>query len=206
MKRAGNTGKAARKKSGAAGGETGATTEKEAACTPPLRELYREGEVPVLDADIALPAGEAIPAGVSAYYRSLAAAYARGARERLLPAAREALLALPEERRRFGFRRFRLTVRGCAETRGSYLLVTRTAVLACGAVTRRREVCEVFRLPDGRLTPPLLFLRDVCGGLPRGWRRFRHAEMTLSGGAATLTTARGRTMRIPLPPGEEAGS
>lgn len=183
----------------------GAATERAGVteCTPP-RELYREGEVPVLDADIALPAGEAIPAAVGAYYRSLAAAYARGARERLLPAARAALLALPEERRRFGFRRFRLTVRGYAETRGSYLLVTRTAMLACGTVTRRREVCEVFRLPDGRLTPPLLFLREVCGGLPRGWRRFRHAEMTLSGGAATLTTARGRTMRIPLPQGEEA--
>ena len=183
----------------------GATEGMRADNPPPARELYREGEVPVLDVNIELPRGEELPRGVCAYYRALTEAYARGARERLLPAAREALLALPAERRRFGFRRYRLTVKGRTEVHGDYLLVTRETVLAYGAAVRRREVCEVFRLSSGRLTPPLVFLRDACGKLPRGIRRFRRAEMTLSDGAAILTTARGRTLRVPLPGGMQDG-
>ncbi len=183
----------------------GAAEGKRADDPLPARELYREGEVPVLDVNVELPRGEELPRGVCAYYRALAEAYARGARERLLPAARAALLALPAERRRFGFRRYRLGVTGRTEIHGDYLLVTRETVLACGAAVRRREVCEVFRLSSGRLTPPLAFLRDACGKLPRGIRRFRRAEMTLSDGAAILTTARGRTLRVPLPGGTQDG-
>ena len=87
-----------------------------------------------------------------------------------------------------------------------YLLVTRAAALTCGTATRRREVCDVFRLPEGRLTPPLVFLREVCGKLPRGTHRFRRAQMTAPGGEAILTTARGRTLHIPLPDGAETAA
>ena len=66
----------------AASGERKATAETEP--TLPLHELFREGEVPVLEVGIVLPAGEELPPGVSAYYRSLAGAYLRVARERLL--------------------------------------------------------------------------------------------------------------------------
>lgn len=191
----------------AASGERKATAETApAAIALPLHELFREGEVPVLEVGITLPAGEELPPGVSAYYRSLAGAYLRVARERLLPAAREALLALPPERRRFGFRRYRLAVQSRTEAFRGYLLVTRAVALTCGAATRRREVCEVFRLPEGRLTPPLVFLREACGKLPRGARRFRHAEMTAPGGEAILTTARGRTLHIPLTDGAETAA
>lgn len=205
--------KGKRKQTGAAGkaetvkaasGERKATAETEP--TLPLHELFREGEVPVLEVGITLPAGEELPPGVSAYYRSLAGAYLRVARDRLLPAAREALLALPPERRRFGFRRYRLAVQSRTEAFRGYLLVTRAVALTCGAATRRREVCEVFRLPEGRLTPPLVFLREVCGKLPRGARRFRHAEMTAPGGEAILTTARGGTLHIPLTDGAETAA
>lgn len=205
--------KGKRKQTGAAGkaetvkaasGERKATAETEP--TLPLHELFREGEVPVLEVGITLPAGEELPPGVSAYYRSLAGAYLRVARDRLLPAAREALLALPPERRRFGFRRYRLAVQSRTEAFRGYLLVTRAVALTCGAATRRREVCEVFRLTDGRLTPPLVFLREVCGKLPRGARRFRHAEMTAPGGEAILTTARGGTLHIPLTDGAETAA
>lgn len=188
----------------AASGERKATAETEP--TLPLHELFREGEVPVLEVGIVLPAGEELPPGVSAYYRSLAGAYLRVARERLLPAAREALLALPPERRRFGFRRYRLAVQSRTEAFRGYLLVTRAAALTCGTATRRREVCDVFRLPEGRLTPPLVFLREVCGKLPRGTHRFRRAQMTAPGGEAILTTARGRTLHIPLPDGAETAA
>lgn len=188
----------------AASGERKATAETEP--TLPLHELFREGEVPVLEVGITLPAGEELPPGVSAYYRSLAAAYLRAAQDRLLPAAREALLALPPERRRFGFRRYRLTVQSRTEAFRGYLLVTRAVALTCGAATRRREVCEVFRLPEGALTPPLVFLRAICGKLPRGARRFRHAEMTAPGGEAIFTTARGGTLHIPLTDGAETAS
>lgn len=191
------------KAEGQSKGKAKATETAPAAIALPLHELFREGEVPVLEVGITLPAGEELPPGVSAYYRSLAAAYLRAAQDRLLPAAREALLALPPERRRFGFRRYRLAVQSRTEAFRGYLLVTRAAALTCGAATRRREVCEVFRLPEGRLTPPLVFLREACGKLPRGARRFRHAEMTAPGGEAILTTARGSTLHIPLTDGAE---
>lgn len=187
-------------------GKAKAAETAPAAIALPLHELFREGEVPVLEVGIVLPAGEELPPGVSAYYRSLAGAYLRVARERLLPAAREALLALPPERRRFGFRRYRLTVQSRTETFRDYLLVTRAAALACGTATRRREVCEVFRLPEGALIPPLVFLRAICGKLPRGARRFRHAEMTAPGGEAIFTTARGGTLHIPLTDGAETAA
>ena len=168
------------------------------------REIFREGEVPVLEVVVELPTGDAFPAAVTDYYGAIESAYRVACRERLLPAARAALLSLPEETRRFGFRRFRFSVRFRSEARGAYLLVTRVATLIFPGGTRRRETCEVFTLPDGRLTPPLLFLRGAVGRLPRGARRFRRAALTLSRDEALLTTRGGRTLRVPLPAAEAA--
>lgn len=162
------------------------------------REIFREGEVPVLEIGVELPSGDAFPDAVVNYYGALENAYREACRERLLPAARAALLSLPEETRRFGFRRFRFSVRFQSAVRGAYLLVTRVATLNFPGGTQRREVCEVFTLPDGRLAPPLLFLRGAVGRLPRGARRFRRATLTLSGDDAILTARGGRTLRVPL--------
>lgn len=163
------------------------------------REIFREGDIPVLEVSIGLPQGEELPAGIAAYYRSLREAYARQIEERILPAARAALLALPEQMRRFGFRRYRLTVRCRTEVCGGYLLVSRTTALTSPAGIRHRETCEVFTLPGGRLTPPLVFLRTVAGALPRATRRYRRADMTVTAQEAVLTAARGRQIRVQLP-------
>ncbi len=163
------------------------------------REIFREGEIPVLDVRVELPSGDAFPGAVTDYYGAIESTYREACRERLLPAARTALLSLPEETRRFGFRRFRFSVLFHSEVRGGYLLVTRVTALTFPGGTRRREACEVFSLPGGRLTPPLLFLRGVVGRLPRGARRFRRATLTLSGGNAILTARGGRTLCVPLP-------
>lgn len=173
------------------------------------REIYREGDIPILEVSVELPPGDAFPDAVNDYYGAIEAAYREACRERLLPAARAALLSLPEETRRFGFHRFRFSVRFRSEVCGAYLLVTRVAALRFSGGTRRRETCEVFTLPDGRLTPPLLFLRGMVGRLPRGARRFRRAALTLSGDDAILTARGGRTLCVPLcaaPTTEATGS
>ncbi len=180
------------------GGKGAPGDEHREAPTRGQREIFREGEVPVLDISVELPSGDAFPDAVVNYYGALENAYREACRERLLPAARAALLSLPEKTRRFGFRRFRFSVRFQSAVRGAYLLVTRVATLNFPGGTQRREVCEVFTLPDGRLTPPLLFLRGAVGRLPRGARRFRRATLTLSGDDAVLAARGGRTLRVPL--------
>ena len=172
----------------------------------PRREIYREGETPILEISVELPLDEGLPAGVIAYYRSLKEGYGRACGEWLLPAARAAFLALPEPARRFGFRRYRFSVRCRTETHGGYLLVLREVTLSAPSGTRRREVSEVFELPGGRLVPPLVFLRAAVGRLPRGARRFRRASMTFSGEVAILTAPRGGILRVTLPAREEKGA
>lgn len=169
------------------------------------RESYREGETVLLEAEIRLPTRASDPPAVAAYYRAYGSAVCDTVRTRLLPAARAAFLAMPQERRRYGFQRYRLTVR--CETRevAGYLFVLRMVTVKAPPAARHAEAYEIFRLADGRRCPLSVFLRAAGVDRPPTWlRRARNLRPHREGEDWFLLGAGDRRWQIPRETGESS--
>lgn len=166
------------------------------------RESYREGETVLLEVETRLPTRASDPPAVAAYYRAYAAAVYAAARTRLLPAAQAAFFAMPQEKRRYGFRRYRLTVRCETPEAAGHLFVLRTVTVTAPPIRRRVEAYEIFRLADGRRCPLSVFLRAAGVDRPPTWlRRARDLRPRREGEAWFLVGAGDRRWQIPTETG-----
>lgn len=166
------------------------------------RESYREGETVLLEAETRLPTRASDPPAIAAYYRAYAAAVYAAARTRLLPVAQAAFFAMPQEKRRYGFRRYRLTVRCETRETAGHLLVLRTVTVTTPPIHRRMEAYEIFRLADGRRCPLSVFLRAAGVDRPPAWlRRARNLRPHREGEAWFLIGAGERRWQIPTEAG-----